>query len=468
MACIRCNELLGGKVSYRIQAKVKDVRTGKWLAKPMTWRPPDDMPRCVSDYEVKKIAEEFELKAQQQARGLLAIDNKIAFIDYAEQWSENLKRTKTMAYYLNTVNFIEKARDYFGRVKLCEMSPIIIQGFIDNLQNNGYIRTTTRLKDSKDVRQVLKSQSLKICDIVKSFKIPKSTFYAFESRRPISYKMATLLSKALNIDINEYFEIQEKRCHYAKESLKRVKRTLSAILSAAKRKRLIEHNFASSDYIDEPIGYKKEMKTLSIEDAQCLNKFLETADIPEQWKIGIAIPLFLGLRRGEIAGLEWDDVNFENKTITVRRSVNTYKGYGEICKEPKTKSSIRTIAVPTKLINKLIDYKAWWELRKETLGDAWKETKRVLCNTDGGTISPGLIRNWLIKVLKMANLPQITLHELRHTNISIQLAIGVDLKTVSVRAGHSRVSTTGDIYSHFLKSPDFNASEKIDKIFNKQ
>ena len=76
-----------------------------------------------------------------------------------------------------------------------------------------------------------------------------------------------------------------------------------------------------------------------------------------------------------------------------------------------------------------------------------------------------MYRVWLRKVLDKAGLKQVTLHSLRHTNITLQLTSGVDLKTVSARAGHARPSTTTDIYSHFLKNSDTHASKILNDIF---
>ena len=87
------------------------------------------------------------------------------------------------------------------------------------------------------------------------------------------------------------------------------------------------------------------------------------------------------------------------------------------------------------------------------------------CTKDGTDISPGLFRTWLQKTLAKVNLPKVTLHSLRHTNIALQLVAGVDMKTVSARAGHSKASTTSDFYSHFIKNSDIHASEILNKIF---
>ena len=84
---------------------------------------------------------------------------------------------------------------------------------------------------------------------------------------------------------------------------------------------------------------------------------------------------------------------------------------------------------------------------------------------DGNPICPTTFSFWLDKVLDKAELPHFTIHSLRHTNITLQILSGVPLVTVAGRAGHSRTSTTSDIYSHFVKSSDDGAAEKLEKTF---
>ena len=121
--------------------------------------------------------------------------------------------------------------------------------------------------------------------------------------------------------------------------------------------------------------------------------------------------------------------------------------------------------MPDKLIEYLHEYEAWWQNQKKYLGDRLGDTDRLFCTEDGKDICPGLLRVWLQKSLARAGLPIVTLHSLRHTNITLQLMAGVDMKTVSARAGQSKASTTSDFYSHFLKNSDISASEVINKIF---
>ena len=130
----------------------------------------------------------------------------------------------------------------------------------------------------------------------------------------------------------------------------KLKRTLATILADAKRQRLVEHNFASRDYIAPIQGYKKEVKILNDKEAKILANYLHTEPNP-RWKIALLTVLFMGLRRGELAGLEWKDIDYENKTMTIARSVQDIIGFGLITKEPKTENSKRTISMPDKLID---------------------------------------------------------------------------------------------------------------------
>ena len=251
---------------------------------------------------------------------------------------------------------------------------------------------------------------------------------------------------------------------YAKETIMKLKRTLATILADAKRQRLVEHNFASRDYIAPIQGYKKEVKILNDKEAKILANYLHTEPNP-RWKIALLTVLFMGLRCGELAGLEWKDIDYENKTMTIARSVQDIIGFGLITKEPKTENSKRTISMPDKLIEYLHEYEAWWLNKKHYLGDRLGDTDRLFCTEDGTDISPGLFRVWLQKTLAKVDLSKVTLHSLRHTNITLQLVAGVDMKTVSARAGHSKASTTSDFYSHFIKNSDIHASEILNKIF---
>lgn len=172
------------------------------------------------------------------------------------------------------------------------------------------------------------------------------------------------------------------------------------------------------------------------------------------------------MRRGELCGLEWSDIDFENATITIARSLTTVQRVGLVLKEPKTESSKRMIAISDKLLSVLTEYKAWYEEYKAMHGDKWENSNRLFIGEYGGNIYPGTINMWMKKICQSAGLEERTVHSLRHTNITMQIAAGVPIVTVAGRAGHARTSTTTDIYSHFLKTADRTAAQKLEEIFD--
>lgn len=462
MACVRKKKLNDGSISYRIQVKAKDLRTGQFVAKSMCWRKPNELTEIQAKKELQRVCLDFEDKFKKQLNGMLAVDNDITFIDYANKWLEKIKNTRSLNYYIKGRDNIRKFEAYFGNIKLNQITPVMVQGFLDEMMAKKYEQRYAILK--RDLTQYLKSHCIKLVDTTRNSGISRSIYYSATVGNGIRIDSAKTICSALNLDFDEWFDVKIISHPYAKETILKLKRTLATILADAKRQRLVEHNFASRDYIAPIQGYKKEVKILNDKETKVLANYLHTEPNP-RWKIALLTVLFMGLRRGELAGLEWKDIDFENKTMTIQRSVQDIVGFGLITKEPKTENSKRTISMPDKLIAYLKEYKGWWDNKKYYLGDRWKDTDRLFCTEDGTDISPGLFRVWLQKTLAKAGLPKVSLHSLRHTNITLQLIAGVDMKTVSARAGHSKTSTTSDFYSHFIKNSDIHASEILNKIF---
>lgn len=462
MACIQKKKLLDGSVSYRIQVKAKNIRTGKFEAKSITWRKPADITENQAKKELNRIAVDLEEKFNKQLNGLLSLDNEVTFIEYAERWLEKIKHTRSLNYYIRGRDSIKKFQKYFGNIKLNQITPVMVQGFIDEMVSNKYEKKSAIL--TGDINQYLKSHRIKQIDVIRQSGLSKSIFVSANAKHSIRVENAQKICDAIGIKYDDYFTTEIKSQHYAKETVLRYKRMLHTILADAKRQRLVEHNFASSDYLTPIKGYKKEIKILNDKEAKVLANYLHTEPNP-RWKIALFIVLFMGLRRGELAGLGWKDIDYENKTMTIARSVQDIPGFGLITKEPKTENSKRTISMPNKLIDYLKEYEIYWHEQKAYLGDRLGNTDRLFCTEDGTNISPGMFIVWLHKTLDKAGLPQVSLHSLRHTNITLQLIAGVDMKTVSTRAGHSKASTTSDFYSHFIKNSDIHASEIINKIF---
>ena len=133
-------------------------------------------------------------------------------------------------------------------------------------------------------------------------------------------------------------------------------------------------------------------------------------------------------------------------------------------KEPKTKTSERYISLDDGALSLLTAYKTWWDEQKVLNGDRWVETDKLFIKENGGVMHPDSITDFTKKFIKANNLKKFSPHSLRHTNISLMIANGIDIKTVSSRAGHASISTTSNIYAHQIKSANVKAGERIGNI----
>ena len=162
------------------------------------------------------------------------------------------------------------------------------------------------------------------------------------------------------------------------------------------------------------------------------------------------IELATGLRRGELLGLKWDDIDMKNGVIRVQRQVARIDG--EIVEAPlKTKNSYRTVSIGDDAI----------EVLKEQRKKVGREIEYVFPSPNGGPISPDSVLNMLHRVLERAGLPKIRFHDLRHTFATLALQNGVDIKTVSGMLGHFSAGFTLDTYAHVTTAAQKEAANTM-------
>ena len=198
--------------------------------------------------------------------------------------------------------------------------------------------------------------------------------------------------------------------------------------------------------VDSPRIIRKEIKALDVSEVQ---KLLD-ATIQSRWGPIIFLAIYTGMRRGELLGLQWSDINLENKTISVNRNLQYVNGKGIVLSEPKTPKSRRIVSLPPSAVALLTGLRIQRKEYQEKLGMEWQDSGQVFCNADGSPMSPTSLIHDFRKILKRSGLPMIRFHDLRHTHATLMLKQGVHPKIVSERLGHSKVSITLDTYSHIL------------------
>jgi len=165
------------------------------------------------------------------------------------------------------------------------------------------------------------------------------------------------------------------------------------------------------------------------------------------------IELATGLRRGEILGLKWEDIDLEPGVIHIRRQVARIDG--EVVEAPlKTKNSYRNISIGQDSVEVLR------EQRRKT------NSEYVFPSPAGGPISPDSVIHMLHRVLKRAELPKIRFHDLRHTFATVALQNGVDIKTVSGMLGHYSAGFTLDTYAHVTTAAQRQAANTMGSILS--
>lgn len=219
-----------------------------------------------------------------------------------------------------------------------------------------------------------------------------------------------------------------------------------------------------NSFIEKPKVRKKEIQCYSPEEVEKLLECIKNECLKYQAMIYLAIDS--GARRGEIVGLTWNDVDLKKQTLNINKSVQYTKELGIFEKTTKTQTSDRIIYLSNKTIEILKAYQKEQLENKLKLGSKWENSKRIFTTIVGGDMHPDTPSQILEKIIKKYNLKRISFHGLRHTSISLQISSGIQAQIISKRAGHSSVSTTHSIYSHFFDNEFKEVASAMNNILS--
>ena len=192
----------------------------------------------------------------------------------------------------------------------------------------------------------------------------------------------------------------------------------------------------------------REMKTLPVEQLASFLREAKDSGVFEMYYVELAT----GLRRGELLGLKWEDIDLDRGSLRVKRQIARIDG--EVVEAPlKTKNAYRTLPLAEDTIQVL------QQQRKKVGGSPW-----VFSSPVGGPISPDSVLHMLHRVLKRAGLPRVRFHDLRHTFATLALQNGVDIKTVSGMLGHFSAGFTLDTYAHVTTAAQKEAARTMEKV----
>jgi len=237
-----------------------------------------------------------------------------------------------------------------------------------------------------------------------------------------------------------------------------IHRILSSMMNDAVQWQIIPSNPVSR--VAPPKSKKTTVQSYDEKQAISLLKCVENEDF--KWQVIVFIALYTGMRRGEIMGLEWKDIEFSNNIISVVRTSQYLAGQGIFTKEPKTETSKRNLTISENLVGILETYKAYQAEDIKKCGDKWNETDRLFTSWNGEPMHPDSVCKWFTKFIEKNKLPKISFHSLRHTNATILINKGINIRAVSARLGHANPTTTLNIYTHALQSIDIAAANVLE------
>jgi integrase len=211
-----------------------------------------------------------------------------------------------------------------------------------------------------------------------------------------------------------------------------------------------------ADQADAPKQLTPEMRTWNVAE---LRRFLESASQDRLYPAWV-LAATTGMRRGEVLGLRWQDVDLDLGRLAVRRALISI-GYRLSFTEPKTARGRRSVALDPTTISVLRDHRGRQLEERLVQGPAYEDQGLVFAKEDGLPIHPDYFSKSFGRIAKKAKVPRIPLHGLRHSYASLALAAGVHPKVVSERLGHAGISITLDTYSHAIPALDAEAANTI-------
>ena len=214
------------------------------------------------------------------------------------------------------------------------------------------------------------------------------------------------------------------------------------------------------------IGEEKEREIYSPEEFDQLFELLQKA--PLKYRVFITLAVFTGFRRGELLGLEWKDILWEENVISVRRTSAYTGAEGQYTGKTKTKRSQRCNRYPDELFELLREYKSWQDSERERQGSKWVDTDRLFTKWNGLPMNPQTPYGWFREFCAKNDFRFCNIHSMRHSHASILIAAGVDVATVSANLGHSNCNTTLGIYTHEFRVQKARTSDIIGQSINFQ
>lgn len=417
-----------------------------------------------TEKSARKKAEARAAVFEKECKEGTASDSRRRFDEYFD-YVISLKEARGKKH--STIVWYKEHRDIInaeiGHIKLKNLR-------VDDL-NRLYTKlskTTIKAKSAKssiDLSDMLKTQHITQTSIAKGTGLSENTVRIAVHGDSCSVETAKKISDYLGLKFEKSFFVLTENKNLSGKTISGYHRVISAVLQQAVKEGLISINVAAK--ADIPKIDKKEVNSLQSADLPAILAALDRE--PLRWRVIVHLLLITGCRRGEILGLKWSAVDFDENRLHICNNVLYTPDRGVYQDTPKTESSVRWITVPDETIDLLREWKKKQDADAKEKGTFYQNPEGLLFTQDNGLpMNPDSVTTWLARFSKKYNLPHIHPHLFRHTMASILIFNHVDPVSVSKRLGHTQVSTTTDIYSHVIKEAGKQNANILASVFLKQ
>ncbi|MDD4780334.1 MAG: site-specific integrase [Tissierellia bacterium] len=249
-------------------------------------------------------------------------------------------------------------------------------------------------------------------------------------------------------------------------SVERIHTVLNLALNQAVAEKYIPTNPTKGAKLPKKDN-NKEARFFTLEEQE---KFIAYLNEASRYDFAMLLDLGTGLRRGELLALKWIDVNWEQKTLKIRRSLGRTKDKDDLTKStltldsPKTKKSNRLVPIPEPLFVKLQEYKNTQDKTKKIAGKLWKENGLIFCTDLGKPLEPRNFNRRFDSLTEKAKIVDVSPHCMRHTYATRLLESNVHIKVVQELLGHSSITMTLDLYSHVIDNVKQEAIAQLNQF----
>ena len=439
--------------SFKITVTNGTDHTGKQVRHYRTWKPAPGMTERQMERAVQKAALDFEREIEQGYE----VDARQTFAQYCEYVISEKERAgckhRTIERYQDLTRRIYPA---IGHLKLSEIRPQHLNQFYRQLQTAEYAGDRGRATARGDLRAIFKAAKLSQEAAADRAGVSKGSVSAACRGDTISAGTARAIAAALKEKPEKLFTFTKDAKTLSNKTVLEYHRLIRTVLAQAEKEMLVPYNAAA-----KATPPKQQRGAVSYYQPQELAAILDALDTePLKWRLMVHLLIVTGCRRGEIAGLKWEKIDFKQRTVRIDSSL-LYSPKRGLYEDSTKTGNTRLLYLPDETIQILKAWRTEYLTLQLANGDRWENSGYVFVKDNGAPMNPDSLTAWLKKFSERHGLPHIHPHAFRHTVASVLIANGTDVVTVSKQLGHANATTTESIYAHMIEENKARAAECI-------